>query len=297
MGPNASLPASPLRPPTTAQVSPPNAVRPALDQATGAVVPASATERAYEFAPESPLRPGVQNRRPATQTGTVREAPPARIQRAVYQQQPGGALALPPNDLESNRVLPPAGNPQLPEAPAVDPQAPRIPGADAFIPRDTPPAAPFGEPQQPRQVAPNDPPAVEPRVPSPSDLRGRGSMSNPFRTDDTPPATEPELNNAAPRPIPQQPNADVGPSDTELPAPARSKLSCDVLRDAVRNRTIDKISLDISPPFRPDIINRPEEKERLRKSFLQQQKSRVWRDLNGQAIGEGSLSISSTMTS
>jgi hypothetical protein len=64
--------------------------------------------------------------------------------------------------------------------------------------------------------------------------------------------------------------------------------SCDALRSQVKARTIEKVSLDISPPFRPDILDK-EKQQRIRNDFLKRQKPREWRDIHGRPLGYGTF--------
>lgn len=66
-------------------------------------------------------------------------------------------------------------------------------------------------------------------------------------------------------------------------------LTCDEFRRRIQADTIDKLSLDISPPFRPDIIDQSEF-ERLKSKFDDGQESRTWRDLSGKPLATGRLS-------
>ena len=71
----------------------------------------------------------------------------------------------------------------------------------------------------------------------------------------------------------------------EPPEP-RVTQSCDDLRAHVASRTIDHISLDISPAFRPDVIN-PEKWKEIRSEFDTQQVARDWRSIDGSMIARG----------
>jgi hypothetical protein len=93
-----------------------------------------------------------------------------------------------------------------------------------------------------------------------------------------PPATDPDLDA----------NDRAEPAPSRLPFSRNSQLSCEEVRANLRQRTIQKISLDISPPFRPDILDNAK-LERLRTDFLKTQKPRQWRNLYGQTVAEGIL--------
>ena len=67
-----------------------------------------------------------------------------------------------------------------------------------------------------------------------------------------------------------------------------TELSCDDFRRNIAQATIRTISLDISPPFRPNEID-TDKFERLRSSFLERQVSRDWTSLDGKKLGRGRL--------
>jgi hypothetical protein len=64
--------------------------------------------------------------------------------------------------------------------------------------------------------------------------------------------------------------------------------SCEELRTKIASRTIRDVSLDISPPFRPDILEK-DEFEKTFNQFLENQLPRPWRDLDGDLLAEGRL--------
>lgn len=71
------------------------------------------------------------------------------------------------------------------------------------------------------------------------------------------------------------------------PVPERGIYTdCDELREKVVQRTIEKISLDISPPFRPDLLDEDEARKEYEK-FLAQQPIRPWRDTSGKLLANG----------
>ncbi len=65
-------------------------------------------------------------------------------------------------------------------------------------------------------------------------------------------------------------------------------LSCDEFRERIRNATIDKVSLDPSPPFRPEVTNMKEFEE-LKDRFNADQSVRTWRNIDGRPMGTGRL--------
>jgi len=67
-----------------------------------------------------------------------------------------------------------------------------------------------------------------------------------------------------------------------------SNLSCEEFRDRIAAQTIDQISLDISPPFRPDEFDQRRHEELL-SDFIDQQPIRDWTTNDGQMLGSGRL--------
>lgn len=67
-----------------------------------------------------------------------------------------------------------------------------------------------------------------------------------------------------------------------------ASFSCDDFRKGIAAATIRNVSLDISPPFRPDIIEK-DEFDKLRNRFKEKQKIREWTSANGKKLGRGRL--------
>ncbi|MCO8121880.1 hypothetical protein NHH03_09045 [Stieleria sp. TO1_6] len=77
-----------------------------------------------------------------------------------------------------------------------------------------------------------------------------------------------------------------GGSDRKPPKP--KELTCEEFRSRIAHETIDRISLDPSPPFRPDLID-PKAYREKRKQFESQQPSRDWSDIDGRVVAKGRL--------
>ncbi len=80
---------------------------------------------------------------------------------------------------------------------------------------------------------------------------------------------------------------------TESPAASEEirrsfAFSCDEFRKSIAEATIQKVSLDISPPFRPDVIEL-DEFEKLKNKFDESQEVREWRSIDGRKLGRGKL--------
>ncbi|TWU45633.1 hypothetical protein Q31b_08090 [Novipirellula aureliae] len=65
-------------------------------------------------------------------------------------------------------------------------------------------------------------------------------------------------------------------------------LTCEEFRNRIASQTIDKVSLDISPPFRPDVISETEY-EKLKSKFDENQDDRQWRSIEGRPLAAGRL--------
>jgi hypothetical protein len=84
-----------------------------------------------------------------------------------------------------------------------------------------------------------------------------------------------------------EPAAQPGqPSATSTLSPSR--LSCQDFRNRIRDETIDTISLDISPPFRPDLFD-PEDYQKQRQKFEARQSQRDWTTIEGVVLARGKL--------
>ncbi len=65
-------------------------------------------------------------------------------------------------------------------------------------------------------------------------------------------------------------------------------ITCTDFRERIAFQTIDKISLDISPPYRPDEIEQ-KRYERLKADFDEKQSIRQWRKIDGTPLASGRL--------
>jgi hypothetical protein len=88
-------------------------------------------------------------------------------------------------------------------------------------------------------------------------------------------------------PLPtRNPNTSPGDFSSKLPTPLTA--NCDELRARIANRTIRDVSLDISPPFRPYILEK-DTFDKEREEWLDERESRTWRNINGNVVIEGRL--------
>ncbi|MEM6363190.1 MAG: hypothetical protein AAF745_02105 [Planctomycetota bacterium] len=82
-------------------------------------------------------------------------------------------------------------------------------------------------------------------------------------------------------------DSEIGLGDRS-PGNLGNSLSCDEFRQRILRETIDQVSLDISPPFRPDIIDQAEYEE-LKSEFDAETQPRTWRNLEGKPLATGRL--------
>lgn len=75
-------------------------------------------------------------------------------------------------------------------------------------------------------------------------------------------------------------------ADDDLRAP--SATACADFRERIASQTIDQVSLDISPPYRPDEIDLEKYRE-LKQEFDEKQAFRDWRNIDGSSIATGRL--------
>lgn len=233
------------------------------------------------------------------------ESAPA-VQQTNFQTEGGDdpSLQLPPSlqppvDGDENMDIfnnafedAPATNPTepqdapVPPAMPLDPSAPAVPGL----------SMPQLEPTEPAEPAPQSP--LENPMREPMSPNDRGLLP-PVQEAVEPklePADEPELFNNPFTPMPRdsdrlpEPQAGARAPGGQLPlAPGSvAEFDCDLFRDTLQARTIDKISLDISPPFRPDVLEQ-DKLEQERRKFAAKQPIREWRSMDGYVMARGRL--------
>ena len=233
---------------------------------------------------------------------TRRSAPPSAA------SPTGGVARADGSRPDSGRVVHAVGNPGRGEptlrellqasAPA-EPEAMRpptptweqplpAPVSQITLPEDPPfDAAPVDEPLSDRSAddtegeipAAGGPPAEALPSPGPGDM----PQANPFGSRVTPPSAP-----AQPQPQPQRPAAEESYQFFDEFQPVAAGISCDEFRRRIRERTIRDVSLDISPPFRPDILDQAEY-DREKAGFDDRQPIRTWRSVDGRELGKGSF--------
>jgi hypothetical protein len=200
---------------------------------------------------------------------------PLRGDRAVcvanYQEQPNATNPLTDPFGDRQPALPPSNIPELPPS--------------QFLPQDPlstiePPPAPGAEPVQPGQPSPfpSEPQPNTVQEPSPFDRPSTPQAEN-FGEQEQAPSAEEGQNRAA-------------EEGDDLKMPKRSKsadiVSCNDLRDRVRQMRLSDISLNVSPAYGEGLRARQEgANERL--DFAAAAPLRDWTDYTGTIVASGRL--------
>lgn len=237
----------------------------------GAVQPASVTR----FPGES----SAQSAAPATLTWGTDETHPRRSPvRLVNQLGP----IDPFDDPFGDRARQAEPRPTRPSTPTgIQP----VPDAEEAPPEPTLPPA-FSDP------VPNEfpEPPVEPEVPQPIQPEAEPEMT-PFE-DDAAPALPDHL-------VPRVPQAQPAPLPPLQPTKPCDRIynrrncceegeQCQHFRKRVRENTIQNISLDISPSFKPDALS-ASEVEQARAIKLAESEVRSWRNRRGEVVARGQV--------
>jgi hypothetical protein len=196
---------------------------------------------------------------------------------ATASSKAAGTMELPPGVPDS---LP--GSTAEPLAPAETLPEPRI------VPGSEPGDSLRGLLNDPKeQIQPRDPSAGDARdTRSPSDQSGLPGQ----RFDESPFDQERANRDAVDRLRPGADESDqpviMPPRDTAMIKP--NDLSCEEFRDRIARETIYRVSLDPSPPFRPDLFD-AKDYERQFEKFESRQELRPWRNADGQVIATGKM--------
>jgi hypothetical protein len=165
----------------------------------------------------------------------------------------GDAATTSPND--SPLLLPPS-------------RASEGPSFGDMLRQETPDAGASSAPPTPPQ-----PPATAPPPPAPAPKAAAPGNDEPFEN-----------------PFNQRPRT----SEDTNGQPLRGEMmltegvTCDVFRTQIARETIDQLSLDISPPYRPDVID-PAKYDQDREDFLEKQSIRKWQKPDGTELATGRL--------
>ncbi|TWU16759.1 hypothetical protein Poly21_39650 [Allorhodopirellula heiligendammensis] len=289
-----------LRPETTSELRQVAWTNPQSDSPSGGFALPDNQFRGPETTPPSATTPGQSG--PALQApsraATAELPPPApsmTVPTAPAQPPSSGSpQGKAANDnLESLFGFGPTTN-QKPTGPSTPPAQAGTDGSSIRDMLGSDPAQPSlvepASPQTPNlQVLPPGIPEEE-STDSPSDLKS--FAPNPFENRDVGRSSRGDLESERDRRDREGFDGGRLPElfDPEENGPANSGtgLSCDEFRERIRSATIDKVSLDPSPPFRPDVIDL-KEFEKLKDRFNENQKVRTWRSIDGRPMGTGRL--------
>lgn len=135
-------------------------------------------------------------------------------------------------------------------------------------------------------------PQTERETPAP-DARDQRQFDNPFerlRNEEADKADRDRLNSGRPEDIDRPAREDgVGRYDNDLDdLKTPAGLSCTDFRKRIAEQTIEQVSLDISPPYRPDEIDSARY-EKLKEEFDEKQSIRQWRSVDGRELASGRL--------
>ncbi len=124
----------------------------------------------------------------------------------------------------------------------------------------------------------------------------RGDLENPFPSQGGADGADLDDRKRLNNPMNRSRNSDVrreeerdargGPGGDEMGQPIG--ISCSDFRERIAFQTIDKISLDISPPYRPDEMEQSRYEE-LKADFDEKQSIRQWRNIDGTPMASGRL--------
>ncbi|EMI19802.1 hypothetical protein RMSM_03274 [Rhodopirellula maiorica SM1] len=260
----------------------------APQQGGGFSLPPESSGQPREAAPrntdffENPFGEGTQGRQAAPRNSGM--TPPSQANPRSTNQLRDGSGTLP-----RSRSLPAPGS-------KADPQSKL-----ELLP------SPQGEPTSPRQSKPaqdgrslgdflKEEGSIEP-LPSPQDRSDespespsdqRGRFENPFGNPDGGRSASSEQDRDR---LDQRSGRDedgVGSFDGVDDLKQTAGISCEDFRQRIASQTIDKLSLDISPPFRPDVISEAEY-QKLKTKFDENQSERQWRTVDGRPLASGRL--------
>ena len=240
---------------------------------------------------------------------------PNKVRGAVRQTQfqlPGGAAA--PQPIPDTLQTPPATDSPLPDffadpfgdlpaqgqpgaAPAAQAQPPAAAPPQIQLPQMELPELPApavqspGVPNDLRQPVEPQPAAPQPTVPQPVPIVPE--VDEPMELQPAPPAQVPPRREIEDFQMPRRdedrrPPSQLGAGSDDITLVRPVAYSCDDFRRSIADATIQKVSLDISPPFRPDVIEY-DEFQKMKQRFDEQQELRDWQSIDGRKLGRGRL--------
>jgi hypothetical protein len=215
------------------------------------------------------------------------------VRQTQFELPPGGdALPVPPalgQPSDDDKPLPdffadPFGDEPAPTLPPSQVPPVRVPDA---MPLPADPARPESTNGLRGQTPPADSTIPQP-VPMPTEAEDDPIELRPAPRPQTPQPRRLEDFQLPPRAGNRQPS----PLDSSIRDDASLirpvAYSCDDFRQSIAEATIQKVSLDISPPFRPDVIEL-DEFEKLKERFNEKQEVRDWMSVDGRKLGRGRL--------
>lgn len=261
---------------------------------------------------------------PGTTSGTVlqKNSPTHPRDRSAesmpLELRPANGLRSNIAQLELPSAAPPAQQPALQRVTLpTDPKLPAIDTRDPLEPLELAPAVPRVTPALPPQAAPvlPVPTPVSPPTASPTKTEASRSLGE-IMKERSPTNSQKQKNNPATEITPSLRGEIAPPSRTfseqlrnadQIDKESLNKgktarqgfgvsgdvledlpFSCEDFRKRIASQTIDQVSLDISPPYRPDEMDE-KRYQRLKEEFDEKQAIRTWHDRNGNAIVTGRL--------
>lgn len=212
--------------------------------------------------------------------------------RQAQFQLPGGAAA--PQPIPDTLQTPPATNTPLPDFftdPYADQSASGQPPAitpQFQLPELPPAATPSPEATNGLRQPIESQLAVPQPVPIVPEIDNEPMELQPAPATEAPPRRQIEDFQMPRRDEDRRPPSrlNAGSDDITLVRPVA--YSCDDFRRSIADATIQKVSLDISPPFRPDVIEY-DEFQKMKQRFDEQQELRDWQSIDGRKLGRGRL--------
>ena len=232
-------------------------------------LPPPAAQKAPESVP--PAAPENQSAAPENQSAAPQSAPDTQSDSQLNFPPPAAtpkAATTPPKSGAS------IGKMLREQGPSdVNPKAPAAADKPA-------PAVPVPAPAVPAPAVPNPPVAPAPSAPTVPPIIPGSPFDNPFEPTDADQTDRDRLNSGA--------AGQGGRYGSKEDVRERDTFSCEVFRQRIAAQTIDQVSLDISPPYRPDEMD-DARYEMLKREFEEKQRIRTWRNISGKPIAKGRL--------
>jgi len=243
--------------------------------------------RQTQFELPSPIPSASQSQAPATpQSASPAIETPQSIPPALLP--PAGDKPLPDFFSDPFGDQPATGQPTplqpvpMPAVP-VQPLVPTVPDAANGLRQPTLPETSVPQPV-PLIPEPDDAPMeLQPAPTAPRTLEIPPAAEDPAR-----PTPQIEDFQMPRRDADRRPPTPLGSSSEDISLIRPVAYSCDDFRRSIAEATIQKVSLDISPPFRPDVIEY-DEFQKMKERFNEKQEVRDWQSIDGRKLGRGRL--------